>query len=197
MFIALIIPFFKVIDAIFHCVYHLLAFINDFMGTNEAEPKNPPMVRRIRDYIFATFAFPLGMNVTVLFWSLYSIDRELVFPSVMDPIYPWWLNHILHTNVFLFIAIEMLIEYHHYPSRKSELIGLSTFVVAYIGWVHIVKLVAGAWVYPVLNVLDIHHRIGFFVLSATIPIAFYFVGEFLNKEIWNKRRLAHEKHHRA
>jgi FAR-17a/AIG1-like protein len=137
------------------------------------------------------------MNVTVLFWTLYYIDRQLVFPTVMDPIYPWWLNHILHTNVFAFILIELFIHYHHYPSRKAELLGISIFSVTYIGWVQVVKIVAGAWVYPILNVLDFHHRIGFFILSATIPIAFYFVGEFLNKELWTKRRLAQDKLHRS
>jgi len=183
------------IDAIFHACYHTIALINDFFGTNEAEPKHSPVIRRIRDYIFTTFTFPLGMNVTILFWGLYAIDRELVFPRVMDPIYPWWLNHILHTNVFVFMAVEMFILYHHSSNRKAEMAGLSIFIVAYIGWVHVVRLVAGAWVYPVLYVLDLHHRIGFFILVATLPIVFYFAGQFINKQLWTKQRLAHEKHH--
>jgi hypothetical protein len=174
---------------IIHACYHSIALVNDFIGTNEEKPKESPLIRRIRDYIFATFAFPLGMNVSSLFWTLYSIDRELVFPKIVDPIYPWWLNHILHTNVFVLIVIELVILYHEYPSRKHELIGLTTFIIAYISWVHVIKLVADAWVYPVLHVLDLHHRVGFFLLTGTIPILFYFVGEFLNNELWTKRRL--------
>lgn len=69
----------------------------------------------------------------------------------MEPIYPHWLNHILHTNVFVCIVIEMLIEYHHYPSRKAEMTGLGIFIVGYIGWVHVIKAVANAWVYPILH----------------------------------------------
>lgn len=169
--------------------------VNDFIGETEAEVKNPPLIRRVRDYIFATYAFPLGMNVTVLFWTLYSIDRELVFPRVMDPIYPWWLNHILHTNVFTFVLIDLFFSYHHYSSRKAELVGLSAFVVAYIGWVYIVKFIAGAWVYPVLNVLDIHQRIGFFIIAGAIPFVLYFVGEYLNSKVWAKHGLVNEKRH--
>lgn len=183
------------IDAIIHACYHSIAFVNDFVGTNEAQVENPPMIRKVRDYIFASFCFPLGLNVSLLFWSLYSIDRELVFPTIMEQIYPWWLNHILHTNVFLLTAVEMLILFHFYPRRKLELFGLMSFIVIYIGWVHIVKLVADSWVYPVLDVLDIHHRYSFFLLAGTIPIGFYFVGEFLNKEIWTKRRFVYEKLH--
>ena len=133
------------------------------------------------------------MNVAVVFWTLHSIDRELVFPKIMDPIYPWWLNHILHTNVFTFMVIELFLHYHHYPSRKAELLGISVFSLIYVGWVNVVKLVAGAWVYPILQVLDLHHRIGFFSLLAVLPIAFYYVGEFINKEVWTKQRLESEK----
>lgn len=70
------------LDAMFHCAFHTLALINDFIGTNEAKTENSPLVRRARDYVFATFAWPLGMTVFVLFWSLFAIDRELVFPEV-------------------------------------------------------------------------------------------------------------------
>lgn len=37
-----------------------------------------PLIRKIRDYIFGTFAFPLAFDVGGLFWLLYAIDRELV-----------------------------------------------------------------------------------------------------------------------
>jgi hypothetical protein len=180
---------------IFQFVYHSISLVNDFIGTNESLPENPPKIRKVRDYMFATFTFPISMNVAVVFWSLYAIDRELVFPSVMDPIYPWWLNQILHTNVFTFMVVELFLHHHVYPSRKAELLGISIFSLSYIGWVNVVKLVANAWVYPILNVLDLHHRIGFFILIGVLPMLFYFVGEFINTEVWTKRRLQHPKSH--
>lgn len=174
-------------NAIIHACYHIIALANDFIGTNEINPETTPIITRIRDYIFAAFALPLGMNVTFLFWALYSIDRELVFPRVMDPIYPSWLNHILHTNVGFFIAIELFISYHHYPSRKTELKGLGAFVIIYISWVFIVRYYSNAWVYPILNVLEFHERIGFFGLVGVAILCFYFVGEYVNKKVWSGR----------
>lgn len=165
--------------------FHLIALANEFFGTIEPSPSNPPLIRRIRDYIFAAMAFPLAANVTIVFWFLHSIDRELVFPRVMDPIYPQWLNHILHTNVFLMIIVELFISHHNYPSRKACLGGLSSFCIAYIAWVYIVKHIAGAWVYPILYVLRWHERICFFALVALVPIIFYFVGEFVNEKVWS------------
>jgi len=29
------------------------------------------------------------------FWSLYTYDRELVYPKVLDEIIPTWLNHAM------------------------------------------------------------------------------------------------------
>lgn len=165
--------------------FHLIALANEYIGSSKPSPSKLPLIRRVRDFIFATFAFPLAANVTVVFWLLHSIDRELVFPRVMDPIYPWWLNHILHTNVFLLIVVELFISHHIYPSRRASLTGLTSFTVAYIAWVYIVNYATGAWVYPVLYVLQWHERICFFALVAVIPIIFYFVGEFVNNKVWS------------
>lgn len=167
--------------------FHLIALANEFIGSNEISPVKLPLIRRARDYLFAALAFPLAANVTIVFWTLYSIDRELVFPRVMDPIYPWWLNHILHTNVFLFIIVELFISHHKYPIRKVSLTILSSSIGGYIAWVYIVNFVADVWVYPVLNVLQFHERIIFFALVALIPLSFYFVGEFVNEKIWASR----------
>ncbi|CRL01466.1 CLUMA_CG014278, isoform B [Clunio marinus] len=179
------------LNGIIHAVYHSIALVHDFMKSEEIfYPVNPSRIRKFRDYMFATFAFPLGMNVAFVFWLLYSIDRELVFPSAMDAFYPWWLNHILHTNVFVFIVVELIISYHHYSNRKAELGGLSVFIAGYLVWVLIIKYNADAWVYPVLDVLDLYQRIGFFIVTGSLPLLFYFIGNFINDKVWKiKHRL--------
>lgn len=60
------------INGIFHATYHAIALVNDFIGSNEVMPEKSPMIKKVKDYMFATFCFPLGMNVSVLFWSLYQ-----------------------------------------------------------------------------------------------------------------------------
>ncbi|XP_059177853.1 androgen-dependent TFPI-regulating protein-like, partial [Physella acuta] len=37
--------------------------------------------------------------VVLLFWGLYSIDRELVYPKALDDIIPSWLNHLLKPSL--------------------------------------------------------------------------------------------------
>lgn len=62
--------------------------LNDFIGSNQVAIKNLPFIRRFKDYMFASFAFPLALNVGVTFWGIWMVDRELVLPKVLDEILP-------------------------------------------------------------------------------------------------------------
>lgn len=167
-------------------MYYSLALINDFVGSNEPGDKNPPTIRKVRDYIFATFACPLGTHVAFTFWTLYAIDRELVFPKIIDSFYPWWLNHALHSNVFVLILLESFILHHQYLGWRKEATVLTAAIVAYIAWVNIVKLVTGFWVYPVLNELNNLARIGFYLGNIVSPLIFYFLGKFGHERYWHR-----------
>lgn len=69
-------------------LYFIIAFLNDFFGSNEVAPKKLPIIRRIKDYMFAAFAFPIAFNVGISFWTLFAINRELVFPKALDAFFP-------------------------------------------------------------------------------------------------------------
>lgn len=161
--------------------------MNDVFGTNETNPSKRPLIRRVRDYWFATFAFPLSIDVSGMFWLLYSIDREMVLPKTMDSYFPGWYNHIMHTNIAIFVALEMIFSYHKYPCYKGMMAGLLTFILSYTAWVHVVKYVSGRWVYGVLDEFDDLGRIGFFAFQNVLPIMIYFGGKFINNLIWKSR----------
>jgi len=164
--------------------YFIIALINDFFGSNEVSPKKTPIIRKIKDYIFAAFAFPVAFNVGITFWSLFAIDRELVFPKALDAFFPNWLNHVMHTNIMVFVVMELFTSFRNYPSRKAGLTGLSIFMAAYLGWIHVIKYKANVWVYPVLDVLNLPQRIVFFLLCLVFSVGLYILGEFVNEQVW-------------
>jgi len=174
--------------------YYIICLVNDFIGTNEVAPKRVPGVRKLKDYLMATLAFPVALNVGITFWSLYAIDRELVFPRVLDAVFPSWLNHIMHTNIVVFIVLEMFTSFRLYPRRSKGITGLTVFMISYLIWIHIVKHYSGIWVYPVLEVLQPIQRIIFFVAVLSFTLCLYLFGEFLNNIVWAKElKLAHRK----
>ncbi|XP_073826631.1 androgen-induced gene 1 protein-like isoform X1 [Musca autumnalis] len=182
-------------NLIIQTLYYTISLVNDFVGSNEVMPKKTPLIRKIKDYMMTTFAFPIALNVGITFWGLYAVDRELVFPRVLDAVFPSWLNHIMHTNIVVFIVLEMFISFRSYPSRFKGLAGLSAFMLAYLVWLHVIKHYSGVWVYPVLEVLQLPQRIVFFIGSLVFTLGLYMFGEVVNNLVWSKElKMAQRKH---
>ncbi|KAL9925276.1 androgen-induced gene 1 protein isoform X2 [Glossina fuscipes] len=178
--------FLTFLDAIIQAVYFTIALINDFVGTNEVSPKRLPRIRKLKDYMMAAFAFPLALNVGITFWSIYAIDRELILPKALDAVFPSWLNHIMHTNIAVFMILEMFTSFRAYPTRGDGMAGLSIFLLGYLIWLHVVKYYSGLWVYPFLEVLSLPQRLLFFIGSLAINWCLYVLGETMNNMIWSK-----------
>jgi hypothetical protein len=181
---------------IIQATYFIIALLNDVVGTNEVVLKSSkvPLIRKFKDYFFAAFAFPVAFNVGITFWGLYAVDRELVFPKAIDAFFPNWLNHIMHTNIMVFIVLELFTSFRLYPGRKAGLAGLSIFMVSYLGWLHVIKYKSNIWVYPILEVLNLPQRLVFFALSLVFSIGLYVFGEFVNEQIWVKEIKQATKH---
>ncbi|XP_055550862.1 androgen-induced gene 1 protein-like isoform X2 [Wyeomyia smithii] len=173
-------------NLILQAIYFTVCLVNDFFGTNEVSPRSIPIIRKLKDYMLAAFAFPVALNVGVTFWTLMAIDRELVFPKALDAVFPGWLNHVMHTNIVIFMLLEICTSFRQYPSRKNGLAGLGFFMACYLVWLHIIRHFGGIWVYPVLEVLNLPQRIIFFVVSLGFSVGLYLLGEFFNSLIWTK-----------
>lgn len=127
------------------------------------------------------------MFVGLTFWLLYLVDRELVLPRVLDPYFPSWLNHVMHTNIMFFVLIELVTTFRQYPNRKTGCTVLGTFMLAYLIWMLTIYTFSGFWVYPVFEVLNWPLRIVFCVALLGLALVLYFVGEKLNGVIWREQ----------
>lgn len=97
-----------------------------------------------------------------------------------------WLNHIMHTNILVFMVLEMFICFRQYPSRRQGFTGLIIFMLCYLIWLHVVRHFSGIWVYPILEVLNLPQRLIFFACSLLLTLILYLLGETLNRFIWRK-----------
>ncbi|XP_061692792.1 uncharacterized protein LOC133509604 isoform X2 [Syngnathoides biaculeatus] len=79
------------LNLLLQMVFFGLAAVNDLHhGKNSASTLN-----RCTDLMFSIFAFPVGMFVVVLFWTIFAYDRELVYPATIDAFLPPWTNHAM------------------------------------------------------------------------------------------------------
>lgn len=172
------------LDVVLQAIYHTVALLNDLFGDNTVTVAPKSLLRQLRDYFFATFAFPIAHNVAISFWVIYLWDRELIFPAALDAIFPSWLNHVVHTNVALLAIMDLFTCFRRYPSRLAGVTGNASFMILYIIWVHIVRYFSGVWVYPLLEVLSMPLRFVMFGGMAGLSVVCYFLGEFVNNIVW-------------
>ncbi|XP_012278971.1 androgen-dependent TFPI-regulating protein isoform X2 [Orussus abietinus] len=180
-------------NLIIQAVFFFICLLNDFYGSNKVNLKKRPLIRKIKDYIHATFSFPIAMFVGITFWALMFVDRELVLPKALDPYFPWWLNHMMHTMIMVTTLLETIICPRQYPKRGNGLAGLSVLMLAYLVWMHVIHAKSGIWVYPVMEVLTFPLRVAFFAVLFVFVTILYFAGESLDNLIWGNAQLKQHK----
>uniref|UniRef100_A0A665WA52 Androgen-dependent TFPI-regulating protein-like n=1 Tax=Echeneis naucrates TaxID=173247 RepID=A0A665WA52_ECHNA len=159
-----------------------LAALNDL----HLEKKSETTLSKWKDLLFSVFAFPVGMFVVLLFWSIFAFDRELVYPASIDAFFPPWMNHAMHTFVLPVLLGEVMVQPHVYPQTKHALAALGVVGLAYLSWIIWVYLSVGIWVYPLLGHFSTAGLGGFFVFNMSVVTLFYLLGDKLNSHVWSK-----------
>lgn len=134
------------------------------------------------------------MFVGSIFWLLYAIDREVVYPAKLDEFIPSWLNHSTHTLILILVVLEMKITFREYPKRSTGLKRAVGFMAIYLSAVHVIRYKFGIWAYPLLEILSFPMKLAFYGFLLVCMILFYVVGEKLNGVFWrNEIHLIGEK----
>ncbi|XP_072375764.1 androgen-dependent TFPI-regulating protein-like [Diabrotica undecimpunctata] len=111
-------------------------------------------ILKIKSYIYTIFVFSSGILVTSLFWGLYHIDNEYIYPQVCQNFFPSILNHSFHTVIFVFVVIEAIYVDHPWYDLKLSVVVYTIYFIAY----HLVYLGASAmlgyFLYPVFNLMS-------------------------------------------
>ncbi|KAH8264875.1 hypothetical protein KR038_006190 [Drosophila bunnanda] len=164
------------LSGLVHCFYYILALTYDLLRIR--------VLRQLRDYVMASFVVPLAFTVGVTFWTLYAIDRDSIYPPILDLVYPMWLNHTMHSFVVVYAVLELSLTQHRYPLRRKAFTGLGIFMAAYLVWIHFLWLMTGIWVYPFLGAFAGLFRALFFAGIVGLGFGYYLMGEWINKVIW-------------
>ncbi|KAK4016666.1 androgen-induced gene 1 protein [Daphnia magna] len=167
--------------------YFSFSIANDLLGSNSTNLKEQTALQRVRDFLFGSLVFPLGMFVATTFWVLWAIDRELVFPVALDAFFPGWLNHIMHTSIVPLDFIELIFIPKIFPKRSHALAGLSALMLGYLAWVFFIAFKTDFWVYPVLAVLHWGYRLLFIAGLIILASTMYFSGEQLHYFVWGQQ----------
>ena len=98
-------------------IYFIIALANDVFGTESRTKEHSSRIQKARDFVFSSVAFPTGSFVTIAFWSIYLVDRKLIFPVELDKYFPPITNHMMHTMPLVSQICEIMLIFHVQPKR--------------------------------------------------------------------------------
>ncbi|XP_019856443.1 PREDICTED: androgen-dependent TFPI-regulating protein-like [Amphimedon queenslandica] len=155
-------------------VYYCLAFFNDLF-TNFTS---------FVSWFFTTTIWPLAWVVTIFFWVLYAMDRQLIYPKVMDEYFPVAINMCWHVVLFPVVLLEVAIVQHRYPSHLVSAITLFLIGGSYTIWTIVVYNNTGRWTYGFMRGFNYLGFCAFSLISSFVSILFYYIGRFLSGLRW-------------
>ncbi|KAI4552661.1 hypothetical protein MJT46_017312 [Ovis ammon polii x Ovis aries] len=82
------------LNLLLQAIFFGVACLEDVLKRTKGE-KDIKFVTAFRDLLFTTLAFPLSTFVFLAFWIIFLYDRELIYPKVLDTVFPVWLNHAM------------------------------------------------------------------------------------------------------
>ena len=168
----------------------VLALICDFISNPHNHRGRPkPLAVKVRDLIFNGLALPMGCFVTISFWAIYSIDRELIFPVGVEKWYPTWLNHTTHSIILPIVLLENYLVDHNRRAQTKTLTLLLTVTLTYGIWVLYLGLAHNYWVYPVLEVLSMPFRLLFILGSLVLFFVLHIIGNILYDMAWKPAKI--------
>lgn len=174
------------LNLLLQAIFFGVACLEDVLKRTKGE-KDIKFVTAFRDLLFTTLAFPLSTFVFLAFWIIFLYDRELIYPKVLDTVFPVWLNHAMHTFILPFSLVEVILRPHCYPLRKKGLTLLTAAGLAYVSRTLWIYSETGTWVYPMFAKLSPVGLAALFSLSHIFIIGIYLFGEKLNHWKWGDR----------
>ncbi|CAB3241556.1 unnamed protein product [Arctia plantaginis] len=140
------------------------------------------LLKYYRDLLFSGIVVPLTLFISSMFWILYWIDRELVFPRVYDQIVPWWFNHCVHTNILIVIGLETLLQARRYPANRKVELWLNGFIgIAYAIVYYSIFFIKNRWLYGVFGIMTWWQVCLYQILIWASTFVFYFIQFPINR----------------
>lgn len=171
----------------FQLIYFAVALINNIVGSESTGKKSASPAQKLRDHLFASVAFPIGIFVCLFFWAVHLYDDNLIFPPSVSKYYPWYANHMMHTAPLVSQLVVMLTTCHVYPAKKSGLLTIGSVALTYLVWVCVIAHYGGFWVYPFFKVMSTPVRAVFMVVISAMTFPLYMAGEAVNSMVWGAK----------
>lgn len=137
-----------------------------------------PKYKLIRDIVYTSFAYPIGSIVVYSFWTIWITQgQEMIFPKIIEPYYPPWLNHVTHTIIVPINIAQAYITFHGYI-KKGALLTFA-YIFSYVIFSYYIRLRCGMFVYPFMNTASPISLLIYFGSTIFCTLAIHETGYFI------------------
>ncbi|XP_061729898.1 androgen-dependent TFPI-regulating protein-like [Cydia pomonella] len=153
--------------------------------------KHVTILNKFRFVCFSSILFPVTCFSDILFWRLWTKNRELVAPPAVDVLVPLWLQHCLHTITLVVILLDLLLVPKRRPKNLTfGVYVLTTFLAAYAVTCGR-SIVNNEHIYPLLRLFSGYNFIPL-VIFVSVEHFFYFTIQWLLLDfLWGRRSQTH------
>lgn len=176
---------FKYLTLIHQClqlVFFIVQFLTDILPKSSIKK----LLLIVCDFTFTTLVFPMAIGITIGFWSIYAVDRNLIYPEKFDLIVPLFLNHFWHTAIAVWVVFDILLCFRRYPTSGVAASVIFVASAAYQAWIVWVFVKTRYWVYPILGVLPPPVLALCFGMSMFTGLGLYLVGKAIAHVRWGQ-----------
>ena len=163
-------------------VFFSVQFLTDIISNAQLKKR----LQKASDFIFTTLALPTAAIIVTTFWGIYAIDRNLIYPEILDRIIPPYMNHFWHTTIILWVLCEIYFVHHHFPTTATVAASLFMFGGLYIAWIVYIFIHTGRWAYPFMILFPHYGIVLFFGSSLLLTLGLHMVGKWVSYIRWGK-----------
>jgi len=111
----------------------------------------------------------MNSMIGILFWTIYCINKETIFPKRVEHLYPVQLNLFIHGITALIMWCHNLIyPYYKIHNLKYHRLIMFTFNLSYGLWVITCYIINGWWAYDFLNRMNYFQHFIFLCTVTTL-----------------------------
>ncbi|XP_049882870.1 androgen-dependent TFPI-regulating protein-like [Pectinophora gossypiella] len=159
-------------------VYAIAGLWCDCLALKNADNKGyklPKYLKGFRDTLFAGVQWPSTLLVASVFWTLFTLDRNLMFPAILDQVLTRTSNHIIHTAIIPVVLWEIVFQPRCAPaSHFRNLAHLTFHSLLYFSVLFYTYYVDGTWIYPVFKRIEGTIYLPLFIILLYVLLLFYY-----------------------
>jgi len=153
-----------------------------------AEATGSKDLQRASSCIFTTVAFPISAGIILIFWPLYFLDNNLIFPNSHIKVFPWYMKHFWSSTIILWNLLEVYFINHRFPSNATAIIATLLHNTLYDAWLLFLYYKNGRWAYPFLAQLSSLQILAFLTSCKVMLFGMFCLEKKMASVFWGHKK---------